>query len=379
MQPDEKNQRTTESERESNMTTTSEQFLTAENIQTYTNHRFLKFDHMLNLPRFRNLCQSAKLLYTYMLDRLHLSEKNSSRFSDERGLFIFFSYDEIMEKIGCAKAKAAGLLSDLEQHGLIARKRCIGSAKKKIYLPVIELTEAEQAQIQVAEKQESHHCETLLREIAERYHWSESDVAAAIRKMFAAFEITYGVGFTPEDVQRGTVEKARFDNQTQESSEIELPIESDLPQQDLPTDDHSIDEKSKEAKKDYETCFQQAKSQVSGESGKVHGSILETASENNTAREELASVMAWAYTTPKASLKIGGVDVSTSTICRKLQRITPQHVSNILQNLKSTHSIRNRKSYLLTCLFHEADTVRQTVVRSCTNRAAYQSFIYNLN
>ena len=201
MQPDEKNQRTTESERESNMTTTAEQFLTAENIQTYTNHRFLKFDHMLNLPRFRNLCQSAKLLYTYMLDRLHLSEKNSSRFSDERGLFIFFSYDEIMEKIGCAKAKAAGLLSDLEQHGLIARKRCIGSAKKKIYLPVIELTEAEQAQIQVAEKQESHHRETLLREIAERYHWSESDVAAAIRKMFAAFEKTYGVGFTPEDVQ----------------------------------------------------------------------------------------------------------------------------------------------------------------------------------
>lgn len=203
--------------------TANDQFLNASNIQEYTNHRFMKFDHMLNLPRFQQLCHGAKLLYTYMLDRLHLSEKNSSRFSDERGLFIFFSYDEIMEKIGCAKAKAAGLLAELEKFGLIFRARCTGSARKKIYLPVVKLTELEQAQIQVAEKQTEQHRETLLHEIAERYQWSESDVAAVIRKMFAGFEQTYGVGFTPEMVNQGTApQSAEFDFQTQESSEIEL-------------------------------------------------------------------------------------------------------------------------------------------------------------
>ncbi len=373
----------TESESELNMTiTANNQFLNASNIQECTNHRFMKFDHMLNLPRFQKLCYGAKMLYTYMLDRLHLSEKNSSRFSDERGLFIFFSYDEIMEKIGCAKAKAAGLLAELEEFGLIFRARCTGSARKKIYLPVVELTELEQAQVQVAEKQTAQPRETLLHEIADRYQWSESDVAAVIRKMFAGFEQTYGVGFTPEMVNQGTVpQSAEFDFQTQESSEIELPIEQDLPQQNLPFDDHSIDRATEKAEKSYEACLEQAEMQVFREKTAMCGLVSEPLEKgSDKARQELAAVMAWAYSTPKASLKISGVDVSVSTIRSKLKRITPHHITNILQNMqRSRKKIWNRKSYLLTCLFQAADLPNKNPIPISENAKAYESFVYNLN
>ena len=368
--------------------TADNQFLTAETIHEYTNHRFVKFDQMLNLPRFQKLCQSAKLLYTYMLDRLHLSEKNSSRFSDERGLFIFFSYGEVMDKLNCAKEKAAKIMTELENFGLIVRTKCRGSAKKKIYLPAVELTDEEKAQVQIVEAEiVRNHQEALQKEIANLYHWSEDDVSTVVREMFAEFERIYGVGFTPDMVKRKASHRHEFENRTNMSSEIEPPIESDLHQSDLPFDSLSSEEDETEKPEDYAVCLDKANKQVSAAA--LYGTFvaeenLSDASSEKTElpdkkRQELAAVLAWVYSTPKKSLKISGIHVPIQTVRYKLSQITPQHVTEILCNLRDSRSkIRNRKNYLLTCLFHAADTVYQKP-KICENAAAYQSFIYNLN
>ena len=73
-------------------------------------------------PKFKKLSIEAKLLYGLFLDRMSLSAKNE--WFDEQGrVFIIFTIEEIMEALGCAKAKSVGLLKELETISLIERKR----------------------------------------------------------------------------------------------------------------------------------------------------------------------------------------------------------------------------------------------------------------
>lgn len=72
--------------------------------------------------KFKKLSIEAKLLYGLFLDRMSLSAKNE--WFDKQGrVFIIFTIEEIMEALGCAKAKSVSLLKELETISLIERKR----------------------------------------------------------------------------------------------------------------------------------------------------------------------------------------------------------------------------------------------------------------
>jgi DNA-binding transcriptional regulator GbsR (MarR family) len=57
-----------------------------------------------------------------MIDRIGLSRKNG--WIDEKDrVYIFFTLDDIMEQLHCAKEKASKLISELNAVGLIETKR----------------------------------------------------------------------------------------------------------------------------------------------------------------------------------------------------------------------------------------------------------------
>ena len=73
-------------------------------------------------PRFQNLSTDAKTLYGILLDRMSLSAKNG--WLDEQGLvFIIFTIEDVKRALCCADNKATKLLRELEEFGLIERKR----------------------------------------------------------------------------------------------------------------------------------------------------------------------------------------------------------------------------------------------------------------
>ncbi len=73
-------------------------------------------------PLFRDLSVEAKLLYGMMLDRMALSKQ--SGWIDRQGhVYIYFGYSEIQEQIGCGHNKATKLLKELDDFGLIQRKK----------------------------------------------------------------------------------------------------------------------------------------------------------------------------------------------------------------------------------------------------------------
>ena len=72
--------------------------------------------------RFQNLSTDAKTLYGILLDRMSLSVKNE--WFDKKGrVFIIFTIEDVKRTLRCADNKATKLLRELENFGLIERKR----------------------------------------------------------------------------------------------------------------------------------------------------------------------------------------------------------------------------------------------------------------
>ena len=71
---------------------------------------------------FAALSMQAKVLYGVLLDRMSLSRKNSW-FDEQNRVFIIYQIGEIQEDLGFSKKKAMELLSELENFGLLEKKR----------------------------------------------------------------------------------------------------------------------------------------------------------------------------------------------------------------------------------------------------------------
>lgn len=73
-------------------------------------------------PTLVDLSTDAKTLYGILLDRMGLSVKNG--WLDEQGrVYIIFPVQEVMDALGCADNKATKLFRELENAGLVERKR----------------------------------------------------------------------------------------------------------------------------------------------------------------------------------------------------------------------------------------------------------------
>lgn len=71
---------------------------------------------------FKTLSSDAKVLYSILLDRMSLSMKN--RWLDENNkVFIIFTIDEIEETMNIGRNKAINIMKEIQDFGLIEKKR----------------------------------------------------------------------------------------------------------------------------------------------------------------------------------------------------------------------------------------------------------------
>ena len=86
--------------------------------------------------RFETLSTDAKLLYGMMIDRMELSLKNG--WIDEQGrIYLYFTIDEIKEKLNCGNDKAVKLLRELDSEtgiGLLENVRQGLGKPNRIYV-----------------------------------------------------------------------------------------------------------------------------------------------------------------------------------------------------------------------------------------------------
>lgn len=88
---------------------------------------------ILTDEKYVGLSEGAMLLYGILLDRRSLSERNEWR--DKKGdVFVYCTLETIQMTLRCAHQKATKLLMELEEVGLIRRKKQGLGRPAKIYV-----------------------------------------------------------------------------------------------------------------------------------------------------------------------------------------------------------------------------------------------------
>ena len=116
------------------------------------NYSFIQLPKTLFEGAYADLSSDGKLLYSLLLNRRSLSQKNN--FTDSLGnTVVYFTNKEVCDKIGCSHDKATKLFRELEEFRLIARHKQ-GRGKPDI-IYVKKLIICEKSAYPEAELQES--------------------------------------------------------------------------------------------------------------------------------------------------------------------------------------------------------------------------------
>lgn len=136
-------------------------------------------DELFTLEVFMDLSLHAKVLYSFMLRRVSISKENS--WIDEAGdVYIYYRADEVMEKFNCSNKTAAKIMAELEDIGLIEKKRQGQGNPTIIYVnkfsAVIEELPPDQGEEPELPIDHMEHLYTEKEEIIERNSGQNSEV-----------------------------------------------------------------------------------------------------------------------------------------------------------------------------------------------------------
>ncbi len=121
-----------------------------EQSENYTFYRIPKV--LFTDDIFKDLTTDAKVLYGLLLDRISLSRENG--WIDDAGrVYIYYTIKGVKKSMRCANTKACGLLKELNEFGLIERKKQ-GQGKPSI-IYVKDFTRFRKAELLGSEKQNS--------------------------------------------------------------------------------------------------------------------------------------------------------------------------------------------------------------------------------
>lgn len=116
------------------------------------NIKFIKLPKALFEGTYTELSSDSKLLYSLLLDRSLLSEKNS--LTDDNGrVIVYFTNSEVCDKLKCSHDKATKLFRELERFKLICRHKQGKGKPDLIY--VRQITRSEYSAVSNADNQDS--------------------------------------------------------------------------------------------------------------------------------------------------------------------------------------------------------------------------------
>ncbi len=88
--------------------------------------------------RYQELSARGLILYALMLSRMNLSERNKDKFSDDEGVFIYFSTDEICSLLNCSKPTAIKTVQELISAELVKKGECPIGKSPRYYVKKME-------------------------------------------------------------------------------------------------------------------------------------------------------------------------------------------------------------------------------------------------
>ena len=255
--------------------------------------------------RFQPLSTDAKTLYGILLDRMSLSARNG--WLDKAGrVFIIYTVQEVQDSLGCADKKSTKLLRELEEYGLIERKR---RGQGKPSLVYVKNFSAESSKESVKNRDNDDSCgfKIACQDPAKSRcnKTKENDTEMSETNLFYSEE------------SDGMSKRAQLEEYFSQSLEVDLLLR-------LCPDDE-------------DTIYQ------------IVDLLVDTCATN------------------RKLLRIAGDDKPAEVVCSRFMKLNADHIRFVLKCLAENSSpIRNMKQYLLASLYN-APTTMQLSYQNQTN------------
>lgn len=317
-------------------------YLSVNGIDKFTFYRMPKI--LFTDDKFQKLSCESKVLYGLLLDRATLSKSNN--WIDENGrVYVYYRQDEAMEMLGIRKNKIIVIFKELEEIGLIIRRKIGQGNPTKIYVMNFsedykddETNNADYSQTSdKSSEKEVKRFEKQTSEIQTSRNSNEREVKK--------FKKQTSKGLKNKPIASDYI------NNTERNENISInPSTQALKQTSEPSSNISermIDEI------DYQEVSEEIKSQI------LYERLLAEGKEQSTL-DLIVYLIADVYCHKNKSLYVNGVEVPIDRVEKEYAKIEYEHISYIFEcidDASSKHEIKNIRNYLQTCLFNAPHTM----------------------
>lgn len=267
---------------------------------------------------FKKLSVEAKILYGILLDRMSLSIKNKW-LDEENKVYIIYTIEEIMEVLNWGRNKSVKVMKEIEEIGLLEKKRLgLGKpnllyVKNFIYTENNKTTEVSKANLKKFKKQTSGSLENKPQEVSK------------------------------EDSNNTNINNTETNNTDFNNTTPISPLEK-------------LGEKSKKTLEEEE-LKETIKKNISYET------FEKVRIEEKKQVDVMINVLVKALTS-FTNIKIGGRHISNEKFKEKFLSLNYKHIDYVLKYLRENapKDIRNINAYLLTLLYNADENIRNIEV-----------------
>lgn len=312
--------------------------------------------------RFKSISCEAKLLYGFLLDRTSLSKK--SKWVDADGkTYVFYKQENAQESLNIGKDKAVKIFVELENIGLIIRKKqgqgkptkiyvmnfskLVSKSNTKVLQRIKSLTECK-SKNKTSEKPKSElDCSSTIsksRLLKNRsLDFDKAEVLTSENQSYIHTEINH-------TENSNTYPSIYHITETNGKSQ---------PKSENPSSDGLIDR----SKPNSEISFY--KNAVAETQLQISYMYLLTNHQSKKGYLDLivsliAEVYVSAYAHPTTSVTINGIKTSIGIVADRLKTIDESHIEYLFEKIDAfanTKQIKNPRSYLLSCLYNAPTTM----------------------
>ncbi|HAP3318661.1 TPA: replication initiator protein A [Enterococcus faecalis] len=267
---------------------------------------------------FKKLSVEAKILYGILLDRMSLSIKNKW-LDEENKVYIIYTIEEIMEVLNWGRNKSVKVMKEIEEIGLLEKKRLgLGKpnllyVKNFIYTENNKTTEVSKANLKKFKKQTSGSLENKPLEVSK------------------------------EDSNNTNINNTETNNTDFNNTTPISPLEK-------------LGEKSKKTLEEEE-LKETIKKNISYET------FEKARIEEKKQVDVMINVLVKALTS-FTNIKIGGRHISNENFKERFLSLNYKHIDYVLKYLRENapKDIRNINAYLLTLLYNADENIRNIEV-----------------
>ena len=286
--------------------------------------------------RFKDISNSAKLLYGLMLDRMSLSAR-SGWFDDENRVYIKYSVKNIMEDMNCSKMTAVGLLKELQGIGLLDVVQRNGLANI-IYVKNF-VSEERSASVDQSKK-----C-TGKDTVPDTSDRSEQDTGIESRPVQKEDEsemhTSTGIENRLEVVQKVDPNKKEINNTDYSDTQSII----------LSAQDHGRVASAQDD--DMATAYMELIRENID-----YDIMMSRQGYDRDMYDELYQIICDVVCVPRRTIRIGGEDYPYNLVKSKFLKLNTSHLEYVIGCMKNnTTKISNIKAYLITALYNAPNTI----------------------